>query len=746
MVSMQKHAVASPQGGFNAAVGFLCLTCMFVVPFALAAHVVENDVLRIAFGEAEEGYAITAIESKMSGGARFIHADAAAPSNFWAIVLSSSSPTGGIGRITLDNHVRAATKHIDKVGDDTRFIWEGIDLPGGEKGVLDVTASVTLPPGDAASEWRLHVKNRSRRWALHDTAYPMLNAVVRPGEADVLLPHVGLGARLLRRFDGFSRNQVCCWGEYPYPSYYPMMTAFMVGENGLMIHANDPDARMKTLWVNDLCVEFRTPVENAGAVGKAAEGPRYGVEIAAFKGDWWQAAKRYRKWALRQKWAVKGPIVRREDYPKSMYEPSLWFCRYLYQTKNFSNLFARVHGEAPDVKFGVRWYKWHSGDMDTNFPEFLPARDGVGEVGEYLCGLGYVMMPYINARLWDSKLMSFTYAEKDMCCREDGGFYTEKWSGKPYGRHDFGIMCPAADDWRNVLHRLAVESIKQTKCNAIYYDQVGCASPRWCCNPAHGHPLCGGRWWADGYRAMFVRAHDVFAPRNIAITTEGTAECYMDVCDGFLATSVPTAEDVPFWPAVYSGYTTYFASRFSISSRFENGVDFERTFPLMAREFVWGIVNCWSDDWRGEKGIDGRKCDAALGFARSRQSLMDFLALGSLEAPLETVGALPPVSYTVWEAMHSRKNPKAAEIPAVIGAWWRDASRQKTALIGVNVSGEPQTFSFKCPDGGYLPVVQSLPGQVMPKVHSDSFSGLVGVTVSPRTIFCLVQTNKEKKK
>ena len=538
------NASAYPfRGRLKAVSGLFFAIC---AAFGLSAHVIENDVLRITFGAPEEGYAITSIESKMAGGARFIHADASTPSNFWAIVLSSVNSTGGIDRLALDNHVSAASKRVERNGDETRFIWAGIDLPGGETGVLDVTASVTLPPGDGESVWRLSVENRSARWALHDTAYPMLKGVMRPGEADVLLPHVGLGARLLKKFDGFSRNQVCCWGEYPYPSYYPMMTAFMVGGQGLMVYADDPDARMKTLWVNDLDVEFRTPVEDAGVVGKAAKGPRYAVRITAFKGDWWQVAKRYRNWALRQKWTAKGPIASRGDYPKSMYEPSLWFCRYLYQTKNFSNLFARVHSEAPDVKFGVRWYKWHSGDMDTNFPEFLPARDGVGEVGEYLCGLGYVMMPYINARLWDSKLMSFAYAEKDMCRRENGSFYTEKWSGKPYGRHDFGIMCPAADAWRNLLHRLALESINQTKCNAIYYDQVGCASPRGCRNPAHGHPLEGGRWWADGYRDMVTRAHDVFASRNIAITTEGTAECYMDVCDGFLATSVPTAEDVPF--------------------------------------------------------------------------------------------------------------------------------------------------------------------------------------------------------
>lgn len=721
---------------------YFCAAVVYAVAFIACADqcpVLENDMLRIAFGSAEEGFGIRSLEC-LPGKVRFIHAGKEA--GFWSIVLSSVNATGGVDKIVLDHRSPAAVRRVEQTGDTTCFIWEGIDLPGAEKGAVDVRASVFLPPGAYDSSWNLSVSNRSRHWALSSTIYPQLKKVANPKEADVLLPHVGLGARLVKNFDGASRNLVCCWGEYPYPSYYPMMTAFMKGGYGIMIHADDPDARMKTLWVNDLCVEFRTSVENAGVVGRAADGPLYAVKIGAFKGDWWKVAKRYRDWALKQKWAAKGPIKMRRDYPGNMYEPSAWFSRYQYGIEGFRTFFEKIHREAPDIKLGVRWYKWHSGDMDTNFPEFLPARDGVGAAGEALCKLGYVMMPYINARIWDTMLMSYDYAKKDLCLKEDGGFYTEKWSGKPYGRHDFGIMCPAAQDWRNLVHRLAVESISQTKCNAVYYDQVGCASPRGCCNPKHGHPLSGGRWWADGYREMFERAHREFAPRGIAMTTEGTAECYMDVCDGYLATSVPTAEDVPFWTAVYSGYTTYFAARFNITSRFDGAVDFERTYPLMAREFIYGFVNCWSDDWRGAKGLDERKCDAFLSFARARQQLKEYLALGSLIGPLELEGNASEVPYTVWESMHSRKNPKTAYMPSVIGAWWIAASGGKKALIGANVSGEKQTVRIKLPREVKTILAAALPGHASPSI-SCLDKGIAELTVEPRTIFC-VEEKRER--
>ena len=212
MMSFGNASACPFRGRLTAVFGLFFSICAV---FDLSAHVIENDTLRITFGAPEEGYAITSIESKMAGGARFIHADASTPSNFWAIVLSAVNSTGGIDRIALDNHVRTASKRIERNGDETRFVWAGIDLPGGEAGALDVMASVALPPGEGESVWRLSVENRSAKWALHDTAYPMLKDVVRPGEADVLMPYENLGARLLKKYNGKSRNRQCQWGEFP---------------------------------------------------------------------------------------------------------------------------------------------------------------------------------------------------------------------------------------------------------------------------------------------------------------------------------------------------------------------------------------------------------------------------------------------------------------------------------------------------------------------------------------------------
>ena len=670
---------------------FASLSLMMASLSVSAGTVLENDAICIRLGKPEEGFAITSVESKLGEGAKFVHSDAMTPSNFWALVFTAPDGKGGFRKISVDNHSKSAARRIEKLGDETRFIWEGVCLPGECVGSVDVVASVALPPGMADSVWRISVENRSSKWALFETMYPRLRNVVRPGEADVLMPYENLGARLLKKYDGKSRNRQCQWGEFAYPSYYPPVAAFMIGDSGMYYAAEDPDARIKRMFVWDVDTWFTTPVENAGVVGKAAKDPGYPVVIGAFKGDWWQAAKRYRRWALKQKWAAKGPIAKRTDFPKSMIEPSIWLSWYMETPQGMSNWVSRIRKDMPDVTLGLRWYKWHSGGMCLNFPEYFPVKPKVPELSDYFRSCGITIMPYTNGRLWDTKLISFRYAKSDACMKQDGGFYPDPYGGdKAYGRHDFAVMCPYAKNWQDAMSEFTERTFSEAGANAIYYDQVGCASYRLCFNPSHGHPVGGGSWWADGYRAFLKREHDRYAQKNIALTTEGTAECYMDVCDGQLVVTAASGEDVPFFPAVYSGYAIYFGTRQSARKAFDP------TFAMMAREFTWGVVNGWSDDWYPNRwGTEKRTAEAAVAFARARERNRDVFVYGTLEDELRPI---EPIQRRSFEWKHTWiKRCSTGEVAVVTGTWWKDRSG-KSVLSAVNITDDPQTVKFRVPD------------------------------------------------
>jgi len=233
-----------------------------------------------------------------------------------------------------------------------------MSLPG-ETGVADVAAVVTFD-AQGASEWRLAVRNRSTRWALWRTIYPLLFTVMPEGQGDLLMPAKSLGARLIRHYDSHMKTRK----RFLHPSCYPSVSAYLRGDAGLYVAAHDDDARIKeTVFTVGMNAFFETPVENGGVVGKAAEGPRYPVVIACFKGDWWEAAKIYRRWALARP-CMKGRIADRTDFPRSMAETDVWALGG-GKPEHARQVLATLDAAFPDVVFPavlcvIWWYSTSS--------------------------------------------------------------------------------------------------------------------------------------------------------------------------------------------------------------------------------------------------------------------------------------------------------------------------------------------------------------------------------------------------
>lgn len=707
----------------------------------------DSGTLRIEFAEGDKGFAPVSIENKIVGGVRFLYGSGKdmAP-DFWQLVFSHLDATGGVVLVKRDNHAAVRERSADVSSGGIAFHWRGLDLPG-ESNAVDVTTYVELPSGCDASTWRIAVTNRSAKWGLRETRYPCLKSVVRPGEADVLLPHENLGARLMRRFDGNTRDRRHCWGIYESPSAMPMVTAFMKDGVGIYIAANDAEMRIKTMRHENLNVSFHTPVENAGIVGRAADGPGYAVTVSAFRGDWWQAARLYREWALRQYWTAKGPIAGRSDFPKSMAETDFWISFHLLQTvEGFIKGIERIRSGMDGANLGLRFYRWYAGcehgDMCLNFPENFPPRHGVKEAIARFRNEGIVVMPYTNPHIYDATLVSFRYVVPDACRRENGGWYNEPYGGGPYGIHAFAVMCPCAQRWQETISHFSDRMFRETGANAIYYDQVGCGPPRLCFAAEHGHPVGGGGWWARGRREYLARAHAKYAPQDIPVTFEGTGECFMDVCDGNLVVTRATAEDVPFLPAVYSGYTTYFGIRQNVRDQ-----KYDAAFSLMAREFTWGVINGWNWDWpTQDKRIDPRCGDAARLFAHAHAAARDFLVYGTLEGDMVPVRPLERRTFD-WRLHWRGDYYEHADLPVVQGAWWRDVADARKALVAVNLTDDPQTTVVRPPEGfSQTAIVLPVKGQADVPSCTLASDG-VACRLPPRAAGIFVfSRNKQKRK
>ena len=150
---------------------------------ALGGEMLENDALRIRFADAAAGCSVVAVENRLVDNARFVDKTPGI-AGFWRLDFLRRRAVGTNEHVFVDNLASAAMRNAERTSKGIRFSWCSVDIAD-EKGVLDVFAEVDLPPGAAASEWRIAISNRSEKAALYGTSYPCLGKVTKMGEGDV---------------------------------------------------------------------------------------------------------------------------------------------------------------------------------------------------------------------------------------------------------------------------------------------------------------------------------------------------------------------------------------------------------------------------------------------------------------------------------------------------------------------------------------------------------------------------------
>ena len=640
------------------------------------AYELSDRTLRVAFGDAQHGFDCLGIENRAGETAsRFVRLREGV-AGLWSITFKT--PVGADGRqdsATLDNRSKAAAVFAERARGSLIFHWNGLDLPG-EPGAVNVTAEVRVEAGTSA--WRLRLENRSKRYGAWSTDYPLLRGVVAPGVADVLLPKGNWGGSLERRFKGSFE------GDYPSVVCPLQMMAFQLGEAGLYLAAHDGAAQNKRFVLTpeqDATVRFSAP--NAGVPG-AAGAPDYAVVIEPYTGDWWQAARIYREWALKQSWTAKGPIRRRADYPANLQNLGFWMLLNGAPDGVTQNM-QEAQKQFAGMPIGVHWYCWHQIPFDNSYPEYFPTLDGMASATKEMVARGQTVMPYINGRLWDRDIPSFAAAYPASCKQPTGTNYVETYGSGRY----LAPMCPYTALWQKKMQDVCHRLIAECGVNAIYIDQIGSAAPVACYDPTHGHPLGGGNHWVSGYQTLLAPIKAEAARCGVALTTENTAEPYMNLIDGYLAWIDRHQDDVPLLPAVYSGYTTYFTSP-------QAAQDSEDAFcAAQARDFLWGCQLGWNDPWILQNDNRGKQ-QFQYALCRCRLAAKDFMVYGQLLDEVHPLRAVPEVTH-VW----NRSWPHAARLPVVMGTVWRD-DRGRLAVFVVNTSRSPQPFSFQIDPARWL--------------------------------------------
>ena len=678
------------------------LTVLGVALSSAPAAVIENAELAIELDDAS--FAVRSIVNKKAGDVKFV--DAPAGTALWTAEFRAGAADAKPVRLTSNSPCRS--KRLERTADGgATLVWEGLDLVG-ERAAVTVRAVVRFA-ADGTSKWTLDVQNQSSRFGLFATRYPILPQVAGDGQADCLLPRQDVGARFVR---GMARGRTRRFGCM---AYYPMMIAFLKGDAGLYFAAHDGEARIKYLEVDkELGVSFLTPVENGGLAQRAAEGPRYETTIAAFKGDWWEAARLYRAWALTTKWAAKGPIVSRTDYPKRMAEIPLWLNIHGLPAE-VSNVMTRARAVFPNFDCGIHWHVWQHSKHDINYPEYFPEQEGTGPCLAYLKSIGEEALPYTNGRLWSTNLVSYPYALPYVCKKSDGSPYVER-----YGKvtPPMSPMCPYTAQWDATVNDFS-SRILALGAKSIFLDQIGACAGLPCYDASHGHPVGGGTWHFEGYQRILAKVHALYSSQGAFVTTEGSGEEWMNVVDGYLCVTQRQPDDVPFFHAVYNGYTTYFCSP-------ENQDDDLVSFrAAQTRELLWGEALGWYHPLILDQPD---KCALLRRLGEFRQANLDFFAYGTLVGEVKFKETIPALKFAwlgrkpfyMWAFKDYPLSPTIqGEMPSVFGYVWKagvgegadETKAGRTVAFLANVGEEVREVSFEF--GGCVRRRTIQPGEIV---------------------------------
>ena len=613
----------------------------------------------------------------------------------------------GVGRqiYTITNNYQPCTRAFveELPGGAKRATMEWNDLRWwNEDKVVTVRVRVELPADDGVALWRISVENHSDYWGLWSVLFPIVNGFPASGQYDIAKQEFARGGVLSRNHTGK------IFARYPGSTWSMQFMSFSRNDNAVYLATMDAQARAKDFVVEPVenLSEERYPIVFEGRRHKQfvpEPGERfyithypddmgvqgsdypdyYPVAFGVYQGGWLKAAQRYRPWALRQKWAQKGPLSRRSDVPDAMKNIGIW----IRDNWEWNGITGSAHEmNAPllqaaktlQVPVGLQWYRWHQNPFDNDYPHFIPARDKFLERTRELVDSHILVMPYINGSSADMNIDDFDrfapYAVRD----EAGGIRHHYYSNKA-GR--LLSMCGQETFWQDTIASLVDDIFSLYGVNGIYVDQVAGLYHELCFARNHGHPLGGGTYWADGNRELLTRIKNAAHKNNrdCVVTSEGASEVFFDVLDGNLLWSQPSEKEIPMLQVVYSGYTLFFGSP----------CDYTKGDPLFVfaqgRAFIDGRQNGWMDLGLFQPE-HSRKVDYLKRCGQYRVATRRFLTFGRLWGPTEPTNRIPVLrldnlGWGMYEAT------RAAEVPSAEGRLWQSEDGH-LAIVLANYADE----------------------------------------------------------
>ena len=217
--------------------------------------------------------------------------------------------------------MRQAKPEVRRGTDRVRLVWRKVRI-GESSDTVTVKATIQIKADCGEMDWQLSVEDVPERWSVFRSHFPRLDLAVEKGAAtdavvvpedrgvvyhDPLqtMPTGGMSEKLRKR-------------PYPHGGWTMQFLALQRGEQLLYIAAHDPVGHIKTFFVgpdaaNEL-VHVHPYVDTEVHYGEDWAQPFPWI-IRLQRGDWYDAAQIYRKFALTTSWTKHGPLVKGRKTP-----------------------------------------------------------------------------------------------------------------------------------------------------------------------------------------------------------------------------------------------------------------------------------------------------------------------------------------------------------------------------------------------------------------------------------------------
>lgn len=387
--------------------------------------------------------------------------------------------------------------------------------------------------------------------------------------------------------------------------------------------------------LNIECINYATHMAEAGYDFNQP----YKTNIAIVQGDWYDSAKKYRKWGIDNKAAAfrRGKIEEREDIPNWLKNNCVWLHGHGHEPATYDSIIKSQ--KLLDVPCACHMYTWSQYPYDTHYPNWIPAYDNFKDGIKRLHENNIHVMPYFNGHMVDMALSPTFKKYGDVLLAQfcDGSFYRESWS-KDLGA-DNAAICIDSKEYVNQITKEVTNAIREYDFDAVYLDQVGIASQPLCFNKKHIHPVGGGDYYVKEYNKLIDDIKEKTSEikgDKVPLATECVGEAlnfdmYLRVNDFF-----GENEYYPLSSVLFSGYEVNFGH-----PTYEDEMETLSAINKTAIALVDGIQPGWGEGGWFEFDRHPKFAQSYKVIAQARNAQLSYFNFGELVRKVNITSDMP---------------------------------------------------------------------------------------------------------